>query len=134
MQTFESRVCVAANCSMLNVIVHPLLSNKAVADGAVYSYVDPLVTSRTSRSTYGIEIGRPYIPSLSDHQERAHTRFTVPSGTIVLPNGFQSILTKVCTIYRLMLFFIQFSDRVFKFWSSKNFATRFSDSRIHALN
>ncbi|KAF8132019.1 hypothetical protein EV363DRAFT_1479998 [Boletus edulis] len=70
---------------------HP---NKAVADGAVSSYVDPLVTSRTSRYTYGIDVVRPYNSSLFDHREREHTQFATPSGSMVLPNGFKSILLK----------------------------------------
>ncbi|KAG6371752.1 WD40-repeat-containing domain protein [Boletus reticuloceps] len=73
---------------------HP---NKAVADGAVSSYVDPLVTSRTSRYTYGIDVVSPYNPSLFDHREREHTQFATPSGGMVLPNGFKSILLKVST-------------------------------------
>ncbi|KAF8557817.1 hypothetical protein OG21DRAFT_1595682 [Imleria badia] len=70
---------------------HP---NKAVADGAVSSYVEPLVTSRTSRYMYGIKCVTRYIPSRADHRERQHTQYTLPSGTVVLPNAFQSILKK----------------------------------------
>ena len=94
MQTFESCVCVLS--TRLARADH-LFSNKAVADGAVLSHIDPLVTSRSSRFTYGIGCNRPYISSHADHREREHTRFNVASGTVVLPNAFQSILTKVCT-------------------------------------
>jgi hypothetical protein len=93
MQTGESCVCVVA--TWLDR-AHHLFSNKAVADGAVLSYIDPLVSSRTSRYTYGIKCRRRYSPSLADHQERGHTQLVSPSGAIVLPNAFQSILMKVC--------------------------------------
>ncbi|KAN0081574.1 hypothetical protein V8E55_009198 [Tylopilus felleus] len=56
--------------------------NKAVADGAVSSYIDPLVTSRTSRFTYGTKY------------RREHTQLTSLSGATMLPNAFASILQK----------------------------------------
>ena len=96
MQTFESRVCVVA--TWLGCAHHPF-SNKAVADGAVLSCIDPLVTSRTARFTYGIECNTHYLSYRADHQERGHTRYTGLSGNIMLPNAFSSILTKVCTSY-----------------------------------
>ena len=92
MQTSESRVCLVP--VWLPRVHHPS-SNKAVSDGAVLSYVDPLVTSRASRYTCGVKCRRPYVPHLPDHQERCRTRFYLPSGTTMLPNGFQSILIKV---------------------------------------
>ena len=66
------------------------LSNKAVADSAVSSYTDALVTSRTSRYTYGIKCYKTYDPSLSDHRKREYTRFTSLSGVSRLPNAFSS--------------------------------------------
>ncbi|KAI9573194.1 hypothetical protein HD554DRAFT_2059684 [Boletus coccyginus] len=68
--------------------------NKAVADGAVSSYIAPLVTSRASKYTYGVECSCAYDQSLSDHRQRKHTRFTLPSGVTALPNAFTSILKK----------------------------------------
>ena len=96
MQTGESRVCVVATWLGR---AHHLFSNKAVADGAILSYIGPLVASRTSRYTYGIECNIQYSPSLADHRERGHMQFVAPSGSIRLPNAFQSILTRVCTHY-----------------------------------
>ena len=93
MQTFESRVCLVPEKSSH---AHRFFSNKAVADGAVLSYIDPLVTSRTSRFTYGIECYTPYLASRAGHREREKTQFTDASGVVALPNAFQSILTKVC--------------------------------------
>ncbi|KAI9573190.1 hypothetical protein HD554DRAFT_2059660 [Boletus coccyginus] len=72
----------------------PSSVNKAVADGAVLSCINPLVTSRTSRFTYGLECNTLYLPYLAGHQEREHTRYTGLSGNIRLPNAFQSILKK----------------------------------------
>jgi len=68
--------------------------NKAVADGAVSSYIAPLVFSRTSKYTYGVECVRVYDRSLPDHREREHTQFTALSGGTVLPNAFLSILKR----------------------------------------
>ena len=103
MQTFESRVCTV---SIRFCCTHHLLSNKAVADGAVSSFVAPLVTSRTSKYTYGIECIRTYDHSLSDHREREHRKFTLPSGATVLPKAFASILEKVCSGYYLCQLFV----------------------------
>ena len=88
---------------------HHLSSNKAVADGAVSSYIDPLVTSRTSKYTYGVECFRAYDRFLSDHRERAHTQFTALSGGTALPNAFSSILKRVCTGYQLCQLIVQSS-------------------------
>ncbi|KAF9222351.1 hypothetical protein BS17DRAFT_818684 [Gyrodon lividus] len=68
--------------------------NKAVADGAVSFYIDHLVTSRTSRFTYGVECHPYFDPHLAEHRERDHMQYTDPSGHTLLPNGFQSILMK----------------------------------------
>jgi len=68
--------------------------NKAVADGAVSSYIAPLVTSRTSKCTYGVECIRRYDQSLFDHRQRKQKQFTVPSGAAALPNAFASILQR----------------------------------------
>ncbi|KIJ08851.1 hypothetical protein PAXINDRAFT_88280 [Paxillus involutus ATCC 200175] len=68
--------------------------NKAVADGAVSFYIDHLVTSRTSRFTYGVECCHFYDPSLAEHREREQARFSDPSGNIMLPKVFFSILIK----------------------------------------
>ncbi|KAG6369856.1 hypothetical protein JVT61DRAFT_13416 [Boletus reticuloceps] len=54
--------------------------NKAIADGAVSSYVAPLVTSRASKYTYGVACIREYDQSLPDHRERYHAQFTILSG------------------------------------------------------
>ena len=111
-----------------------LLSNKAVADGAVSSYIAPLVTSRASKYTYGVECSCPYDQSLSDHRQRRHTRFTLPSGVTVLPNAFSSILQKVRASCRLSQLIVQSSDRGSKFRSGKNFDKRLLWSVLRASN
>ncbi|KIJ14488.1 hypothetical protein PAXINDRAFT_79056 [Paxillus involutus ATCC 200175] len=68
--------------------------NKAVADGAVSFHIDHLVTSRTARFTYGIECLHYYDPNLAEHWERKKTQFIGPSGHMMLPKGFSSILVK----------------------------------------
>ncbi|KAF8840352.1 hypothetical protein BDN67DRAFT_1011541, partial [Paxillus ammoniavirescens] len=68
--------------------------NKAVADGAVSFYIDHLVTSRTSRFTYGIDGLHYYDSNLADHRERGKTQFVGPSGHIMLPKAFHPIVIK----------------------------------------
>ncbi|KIK93911.1 hypothetical protein PAXRUDRAFT_12380, partial [Paxillus rubicundulus Ve08.2h10] len=68
--------------------------NKAVADGAVSFHIDHLVTSRTARFTYGIECLHHYNSNLAEHRERGRTQFVGPSGYMMLPKGFSSILVK----------------------------------------
>ena len=105
MPAFESRVRLA---STFFWYTHLLFSNKAVADGAVSSYIAPLVTSRTSKFTYGVECIRAYDPSLSDHRERERKKFKVPSGIAMLPDAFRSILEKVFISYRFYRLLILF--------------------------
>ena len=87
MPTFEQRVCLVLTGVRRNSFS---FLQKAVADGAVSSYIDPLVTSRTSKYTYGIKCYKTYDPSLSDHRKREYTRFTSLSGVSRLPNAFSS--------------------------------------------
>ncbi|KAF9231961.1 hypothetical protein BU15DRAFT_81774 [Melanogaster broomeanus] len=68
--------------------------NKAVADGAVSFYIDHLVTSRAAKFTYGVGCDRYYNSNLSDHRKRSQTQYIGPSGRIMIPNGFASILLK----------------------------------------
>ncbi|KIK93923.1 hypothetical protein PAXRUDRAFT_785589 [Paxillus rubicundulus Ve08.2h10] len=68
--------------------------NKAVADGAVSFHIDHLVTSRTARFTYGVECFHCYDPNLAEHRERGRAQFVGPSGHVMLPKGFSSILVK----------------------------------------
>ncbi|KAF8551602.1 hypothetical protein OG21DRAFT_255289 [Imleria badia] len=61
-QTLESPVCVFSTSLPVGRTNH-FFSNKAVADGTVFSYIDPLVTSRTPRYTYGIDCVTVHNPS-----------------------------------------------------------------------
>ncbi|KAG9312272.1 hypothetical protein JVU11DRAFT_7575 [Chiua virens] len=88
-------VCNNILCSrMYSYADHRLTSTRPSQDGAVSSYIDPLVTSRASKFTYGVECCTEYTPSRADHLKREATRFTQPSGAIMMPKAFQSILTK----------------------------------------
>ncbi|KIJ14485.1 hypothetical protein PAXINDRAFT_115792 [Paxillus involutus ATCC 200175] len=68
--------------------------NKAVADGGVSFYIDHLVSSRAARFTYGVNCTTGYKHQNSEHNARRATAFRSLSGRLVLPNAFQSILTK----------------------------------------
>jgi hypothetical protein len=72
-----------------------LLSNKAVADGAVSYFIDHLVSSRVSRFTYGTECSVPFNPFDMEHRARQKDVFRSASGILALPRAFSSILTKV---------------------------------------
>ncbi|KAF9234841.1 hypothetical protein BU15DRAFT_33269, partial [Melanogaster broomeanus] len=76
---------------------HPAFAgvrNKAVADGAVSFHIDHFVTSRTAKFTYGVGCSPHYNSNLTDHWERRRTQYISPSGRIMLPQGFASILLK----------------------------------------
>ncbi|KIJ17541.1 hypothetical protein PAXINDRAFT_167554 [Paxillus involutus ATCC 200175] len=68
--------------------------NKAVADGGVSFYIDHLVSSRAARFTYGVKCSIGYKPQDPEHVARRATAYHSLSGHLVLPNAFQSILTK----------------------------------------
>lgn len=70
-------------------------SNKAVADGAVSSFIDHAVTSRVSKNTYGVIQQVPYNRNDPEHVERLPVAFVDVSGATVLPNSFSVLLPKV---------------------------------------
>jgi len=72
-----------------------LLSNKAVADGAIAFYLDHIVSVRVARWTYGTEYHICYNPSNPQHAARSETIFTFPSGTRYVPKAFRAMLEKV---------------------------------------
>jgi len=72
-----------------------VLSNKAVADGAIAFYLDHSVSSRVARWTYGIECLQYYDISNPQHLLRSATTVIWPSGVKMVPNGFSPILVKV---------------------------------------
>ncbi|KAL4079085.1 hypothetical protein J3A83DRAFT_4367804 [Scleroderma citrinum] len=67
--------------------------NKAVADGAVSSYLDRLVSGRAARFTYGTGCNVTYNQFDSEHTSRRSSAFE-GFGGLELPCGFEPILTK----------------------------------------
>lgn len=79
----------------MKIVVDPSYSNKAVSEGAVSFYLDHFVSARVVRSTYGVTCNVDFDSSNPEHLARARWRAVRPSGRVVLPNAFSSILTKV---------------------------------------
>jgi hypothetical protein len=70
-------------------------SNKAVAEGAAYFYLDRRVNIRVARFTYGLEVTTDYCPFLPGHYERRSNTFVDLDGTKRLMAGFSTLLAKV---------------------------------------
>ncbi|KAF8333713.1 hypothetical protein F5887DRAFT_1259717 [Amanita rubescens] len=68
--------------------------NKAVAEGAIIFTIDPFVSSRVSKYTYGTDYSVTFNPSRPDHLARAHTSYQTSSGEIWVPGVFEAILRK----------------------------------------
>ena len=83
----------------LRMLIEIYFRNKAVAEGAISFNIDHSVTSRVSRYTYGVECCPTFDPDNLEHIARAHTREAGPSGTLVVPNGFSGILSKVSILF-----------------------------------
>ena len=79
--------------STLTLVTH---SNKAVAVGAVSSYLDRFVTGRISRFTYGAYTGPLYDPSNTEHVKREHKSYIDPAGDKRVQDGFNNMLPRVC--------------------------------------
>ena len=73
--------------------------NKAVADGAVCFFLEHFVSARVMKMTYGTDVYVTYDANNPEHYARRKELYTRPSGKIVLPKGFSSILEKVCILF-----------------------------------
>lgn len=69
--------------------------NKAVADGAISYYVDHLVSVRSARFTYGIEVSVDFDNDNAEHRQRSDTTYTTFSGETVVPGFFSAVLPQV---------------------------------------
>lgn len=69
--------------------------NKAVAEGAVSYYLGNVVSARVARLTYGVQVVCAYNESNAEHYSRRDKLVQWPSGRMMVPKGFSSILTKV---------------------------------------
>lgn len=75
-----------------------IFSSKAVAEGALWFYLDHRVRARTIRYTYGSGLCPWYTPSNPEHVLRDHLKFHVANGKLAIPTGFAILARKVCTI------------------------------------
>lgn len=77
------------------ILIGFLVRNKAVADGAVSSFLEHAVTIRVAKRTYGVTQNIPYNRDDPEHVARLALSFSDVSGTVVLPNSFSVLLAKV---------------------------------------
>nr|VWO95521.1 Zn(2)-C6 fungal-type domain-containing protein [Ganoderma boninense] len=69
-------------------------TSKAVANGAIYFYLDHFVSSRVVKTTYGTKVCTEFRPGDLEHLLRYRQKIVRPSGRVVLPNAFSMILQK----------------------------------------
>ncbi|KAI0367126.1 hypothetical protein BV20DRAFT_1055106 [Pilatotrama ljubarskyi] len=69
-------------------------TNKAVAEGGVSFYLEHFVSARIIKMTYGTVINIDYDRRDPEHVARSFGKIVRPSGRVVIPDAFSSILTK----------------------------------------
>ncbi|EPT00724.1 hypothetical protein FOMPIDRAFT_1122140 [Fomitopsis schrenkii] len=69
-------------------------TSKAVAEGALWFYLDHRVRARTIRYTYGSGLCPWYTPSNPEHVLRDHLKFHVANGKLAIPTGFAILARK----------------------------------------
>jgi hypothetical protein len=69
-------------------------SNRAVAEGSVSFYIQNHVHLRIARFTYGVMCTREFERHHPEHRKRSSSVLVNPSGTAVLPGGYQTVLRK----------------------------------------
>ncbi|KAI0725425.1 hypothetical protein C8Q72DRAFT_888785 [Fomitopsis betulina] len=69
-------------------------TSKAVAEGALWFYLDHRVRARTIRYTYGSGVAPWYTPSNPEHIARAHLKYTVANGESAIKTGFAVLARK----------------------------------------
>lgn len=75
-------------------------SSKAVAEGALWFYLDHRVRARVARHTYGTNCGVSYNASNISHLNRKHLAYIALDGALYLPSSFAVLTQKVgCEYY-----------------------------------
>ncbi|KAI0668093.1 hypothetical protein C8Q78DRAFT_1081495 [Trametes maxima] len=69
-------------------------TNKAVAEGGVSFYLEHFVSARVIKVTYGTVVNIDYDVRDPEHVVRSAHKIVRPSGRVVIPDSFSSILTK----------------------------------------
>lgn len=59
-------------------------------------YLEHFVSARIIKMTYGTVINTSYDPTDVEHIARNYKKIVRPSGRVVVPDFFSSILTKAC--------------------------------------
>ncbi|KAH9924777.1 uncharacterized protein B0H18DRAFT_1011158 [Fomitopsis serialis] len=92
-------------------------TSKAVAEGALWFYLDHRVRARVARHTYGSLYEAWYQPSKSDHFRRRHLAYTFPNGSLVVPSAFAILTRKGISVTETTEFsfpFASYSNRLDK--------------------
>ncbi|KAH9839850.1 uncharacterized protein C8Q71DRAFT_465196 [Rhodofomes roseus] len=69
-------------------------TSKAVAEGALWFYLDRRVRARVARHTYGSSCLNYYQPLRADHLKRRHLAYTDVDGSLVVPSAFVILARK----------------------------------------
>ncbi|RDX46327.1 hypothetical protein OH76DRAFT_1485574 [Lentinus brumalis] len=69
-------------------------TNKAVANGAVYFFLEHYVSARVMKMTYGTDINVTYEADNPEHKARSHLKIVRPSGRVALNDAFSTIIQK----------------------------------------
>ncbi|SJL14074.1 uncharacterized protein ARMOST_17529 [Armillaria ostoyae] len=83
--------------------------------GSMSFYLNPIVTSRISNSTYGMQVNRKYNPDDPEDRKRERFMYTDTSGTVRLGNQFEVILPKNTVVFEDTEFRLS-SKRIEKHW------------------
>ncbi len=76
-------------------MVNTSSSNKAVADGAVFYYIDHAVNDRMSRYNISSKEFTSYKGSMSKHRRHSDKAYVATNGELSLEDQFDAILPKV---------------------------------------
>ncbi|EGN92781.1 hypothetical protein SERLA73DRAFT_116909 [Serpula lacrymans var. lacrymans S7.3] len=109
-------------------------TNKAVADGAVSFYLDHRVSARIARFTYGTRCSIEFDKHNSQHMLRSNMAIPRPSGRMVIPHAFSSILTKGTRVSESKEFRKAFITESTEVTSCNNIATEIVCYRGEALS
>ncbi|KAH9910870.1 uncharacterized protein B0H18DRAFT_1065862 [Fomitopsis serialis] len=85
-------------------------TSKAVAEGALWFYLDNRVRARTARSTYGSSCSQWYQPSNPEHIKRKHKLPTIANGSLVLSSGFALLVRQGTSVTETTEFSFQFAS------------------------
>jgi hypothetical protein len=80
-------------------LISVLHSNKVVADGAISGVLDRPVSSRVTRSAFGVNCCTVYDPAAPEHVRRKWQCIDMASGETAIPDMFSVILERVLLVH-----------------------------------